>query len=384
MRTVLVTSICALALSLSPAAQTIDLELALSGAFATPPNTSKAVGNASLSFDPGSGQLKYDLIVSGMNATASHIQKAPPGSAGGIQVPLTNVGPNHFAGTATLSAPQVAAFFSGVWYINVHSSAFPPGEVRGQLVLPQALAAPTIDGSQATPAVSTPATGLGALQYNSSTKTISYDILVSGLLGSPTAAHLHGAPAGSPGPILFPLTSVGTGHYVGTSPPQSDANIAEIFRGNSYINVHTSFAPGGEARGQVGTGFLNSDTPGVGVANGGTQTMNLEPGATHAGELYLLLGSLSGTSPGLPAGSFVLPLNFDLYLNFTLSSPGTPPLSNSMGLIDPSGSATIQFSLPAGAPASLVGVRAHHAAVGIDLITGQVSFSSNPVSIDLL
>ena len=40
-----------------------------------------------------------------------------------------------------LDAPQVAAFLSGLFYINVHTASFPGGEVRGQ-VQPELAAVP--------------------------------------------------------------------------------------------------------------------------------------------------------------------------------------------------------------------------------------------------
>lgn len=38
-------------------------------------------------------------------------------------------------GSADLSAVQLQQILDGLWYINVHSYAFPPGEIRGQVEL---------------------------------------------------------------------------------------------------------------------------------------------------------------------------------------------------------------------------------------------------------
>ena len=39
------------------------------------------------------------------------------------------------AGNATLTAPQIADLTGGLWYWNVHSTGFPGGELRGNIVV---------------------------------------------------------------------------------------------------------------------------------------------------------------------------------------------------------------------------------------------------------
>ena len=70
---------------------------------------------------------------------------------------------------------------------------------------------------------------------------------------------------------------------------------------------------------------LLTEPPFVRVATGGDQEFRLDAGPAHAGALYLILGSASGTSPGTPAipPPLVWPLNFDPYFNYLLSNPNT-------------------------------------------------------------
>jgi hypothetical protein len=38
-----------------------------------------------------------------------------------------------FKGSATLTPEQAAQFLAGNWYINIHTPAYPGGELRGQV-----------------------------------------------------------------------------------------------------------------------------------------------------------------------------------------------------------------------------------------------------------
>ena len=96
---------------------------------------------------------------------------------------------------------------------------------------------------------------------------------------------------------------------------------------------------------------------------GGRATMRLSMGSTYGMEPYFLLGSISGTSPGLNALGLHLPLNMDGYTSFTLSHPNSPILMNSAGLLDPMGLAEATVWIPAVFGPGLAGLTLHHAAV---------------------
>ncbi|GJM44589.1 MAG: hypothetical protein DHS20C21_14310 [Gemmatimonadota bacterium] len=107
----------------------------------------------------------------------------------------------------------------------------------------------SIDGSQEVPANGSAGTGSAQFIVDTATNTIFYHITFSGLTGVETAAHVHGfAPPGANAGVLFglPLGSpkVGSATY-------AEAQEASILAGLTYVNIHSTFAGGGEIRGQV-------------------------------------------------------------------------------------------------------------------------------------
>jgi aldose sugar dehydrogenase len=105
----------------------------LNGAQETPPNNSTATGTATLLLSPDETTARVALNFSGLTSaqTNAHIHgPAAPGVAGNILFPLPNGSFSDFL--ISLSATDVQNLKSGQLYINVHSSNFLNGEIRGQ------------------------------------------------------------------------------------------------------------------------------------------------------------------------------------------------------------------------------------------------------------
>jgi hypothetical protein len=107
--------------------------------------------------------------------------------------------------------------------------------------------------------------GAGVAQYNDVTNIFTFlSIGGTGLRGNITNQHIHLGAAGVSGGVLLGLPapvfttagtdSAGTGAFsyfaqgLGTFPEASEA---ALLAGNTYINVHSSFDPTGEIRGQM-------------------------------------------------------------------------------------------------------------------------------------
>lgn len=112
----------------------------------------------------------------------------------------------------------------------------------------------TMDGSQEVPPVATTATGIGTFVLDTTAHTLSYSITFTGLTASATAAHIHNAPAGINGAVIFPLIGVPaatSGAFSRTLTGLTASQEADILAGNTYVNIHNSLHPGGEIRGQI-------------------------------------------------------------------------------------------------------------------------------------
>src|ERR1051325_9209645 len=112
----------------------------LTGSQETPPNSSTATGRATLllSHDEKSARvsLAFSRLLSGQTDAHIHGPATPGVSAPAIfPLPLGQV--SDFP--ITLTAAQVQALKNGLFYINVHSSNFPTGEIRGQFGLSSSL-----------------------------------------------------------------------------------------------------------------------------------------------------------------------------------------------------------------------------------------------------
>lgn len=115
---------------------TIDADL--SGLNEVPPNASPATGMSTGTYDDVTGLLTLHTMASGFVApiTAAHIHRAPAGVNGPVIVPLSGAtgGTSYMSNdTPTLSVSDGGLLLTGGLYVNIHSSTFPGGEVRGQL-----------------------------------------------------------------------------------------------------------------------------------------------------------------------------------------------------------------------------------------------------------
>jgi hypothetical protein len=127
---------------------------ALNAAGGVPPTNSTATGTVTLDFD-GESTVQYRIDVTALNGpTTAHIHSGATGATGPVRVTLFDA-----AGTGTPTTPVngelvedsftesdvqginfealIEELRNGSAYVDVHTSAFPDGEIRGQVRLRQ-------------------------------------------------------------------------------------------------------------------------------------------------------------------------------------------------------------------------------------------------------
>jgi hypothetical protein len=134
-----------------------------------------------------------------------------------------------------------------------------------------------LTGPNENPPVPSPATGTATVVYDDVAHTLGVDFTFQGLVGTTTVGHIHCCvdPPGTVGVATFPGTFPGfpaglqSGTYSGsidlTDPASYTANfltnfgggsaagaeaalVAGLLAGRAYLNIHSTFAPGGEIR----------------------------------------------------------------------------------------------------------------------------------------
>jgi Cu/Zn superoxide dismutase len=242
----------------------------------------------------------YFLSANGLSGaiTAAHFHGGPMGANGGVARTITdsfNGGTAFGIWTASDAEPLTREMreklATGGIYLNVHTMANAPGEIRGQVQTGSGWAlSARLDPSQQTHAVTSDARGTGTVTLTNAGAV--FNVSVDGLSGPIQAAHFHNGAAGSNGGVVRTITGdfdggTATGLWASTdAEPLTPALMGAMMRGELYFNVHTMANAPGEIRGQVmmtpGDGFsanLTSEQESHSVTQDahGTATFWLEP-----------------------------------------------------------------------------------------------------------
>ncbi|HVE57323.1 MAG TPA: CHRD domain-containing protein [Pyrinomonadaceae bacterium] len=110
----------------------------LNGAQEVPAVATTATGYARIVVNESTGQLTYTVVFNGLSSaqTLSHIHApAAIGASTGVAINFGTVGGTSgtISGTTTITPTQLSQLRAHLGYVNVHSSNFGGGEIRGQL-----------------------------------------------------------------------------------------------------------------------------------------------------------------------------------------------------------------------------------------------------------
>ncbi|MBL7815247.1 MAG: CHRD domain-containing protein [Saprospiraceae bacterium] len=225
----------------------------LSGANEVPAVSTKAKGLVTFTLEEDYKTLSVYGVFDSLSGavTGCHFHSGARGVNGGVVVNLISlVKGNVISGKVTITKDILAAINNFGIYMNVHTAANPGGEIRGQVNVETDLHfAAVMRGANEVPAVTTSGLGLGSFVLNYAYSRLEYRILVTGLSGNISAAHLHFGALGANGPVAYPLSF--SGNTLTGFVDVNSAFVDSLFSGKVYVNVHTAANPGGEIRSQL-------------------------------------------------------------------------------------------------------------------------------------
>ena len=257
----------------SASAQGAEFTFTLYGGNEMPPIASSATGTVTLEL--GDGEMTYHLQASGAAFTMAHIHNGLAGANGPVVaflLPVQDPPVTTVDVTGTISEADLLGEFAGNWeafatffladglYVNIHSTANPSGELRGQADprfcadLSGANEVPPNDSQGSGQVLLDATTGGAGVSFSASTES---DIV---------GGHIHVGAAGENGPVLAPILDSGMtfGQTVTDTLTILEADLAggpaegnvfgflqHIAVGEAYVNIHSTDEPAGEIRGQL-------------------------------------------------------------------------------------------------------------------------------------
>jgi hypothetical protein len=105
----------------------------------------------------------------------------------------------------------------------------------------------SLSGAEEVPPADPDGTGFARITLNHGQREVCWEITYAGI-ATPTAAHIHAAPAGANGPVEVPLSPINFGcKEVDRGLIKAIIQHPEMF----YVNVHNAAYPSGAIRGQL-------------------------------------------------------------------------------------------------------------------------------------
>jgi len=125
-------------ISIGAYAATINLKADLKASSEVPAKDSSGTGTLTATLDTDTNEFTYHIEFSGLTGpvVAAHFHgPAAEGTNAKPQLPI-KISPitSPIEGKATLTPEQAKDITDGKWYFNLHTSANPGGEIRGQIV----------------------------------------------------------------------------------------------------------------------------------------------------------------------------------------------------------------------------------------------------------
>jgi CHRD domain. len=212
--------------------------------------------------------LTYSFTVNNLQGTitGAHFHFLP---TSGVIHPITFTG-NTSSGTWTnIPDTLLKYFFTHQIYVNVHTTFAGGGEIRGILNSRQSGFQVWIDSTGEGSGSSALGSGYVLIKPGVSGASLDYRFTYAGLKAARTGSHFHARPSGA---VVHPITFTDSTSD-GTWSNVPDSILTLLLRGQIYVNIHSSAAPGGEIRGTpmlVGVLASYAQVQGTGSTGNGT------------------------------------------------------------------------------------------------------------------
>lgn len=106
----------------------------LKGSGEVPANPSTATGTSTLTYNNATKTFTDVTSYKGLMPSMGHIHKAAAGTNGPVVFPFIDLKSPITLNSPTLTDDQVDALFKDSMYVNLHTTKYPGGEIRGQLI----------------------------------------------------------------------------------------------------------------------------------------------------------------------------------------------------------------------------------------------------------
>ncbi len=299
---------------------TLDEQQAAAGAGTNSLHAGYAIGELTSAGTEFNLDVTHDIPAD--SAIDAHIHLGAPGVNGPVVFGL-NSPDSPISDTWAIDTLSLRDLLGGNYYVNIHTSAFPGGEIRGQIARQAIRWAFPLDSTEA--GTNSAATGFAVIELNADMNELSihaeHDVF------GVTDGHIHLGAIGVDGPVQFAFSSA-------TSPIDetwalTPADVDNLLAGDLYVNIHSYYFPAGEIRGQIDQGPIMMGFPitqdqanacaGTGSGASGYATVELKDG----GREMTVAGTHSVYSP-TDAHIHAAPVCTNGAVQFGFSSPLSP------------------------------------------------------------
>ncbi|MGB4960540.1 MAG: CHRD domain-containing protein, partial [Saprospiraceae bacterium] len=227
----------------------------LSGAKEIPMAITIAKGLSSVIYTANTNVMELNILASGLSGPIKgiHLHRGASNVSGSVVENLTTFVKGNTVIVKLKAGAYIEDLRAGNIYVNIHTDAFPGGEIRGQLAAVKGLHFDSfMTGDQEVPKVINSTLGMVMGEINSTLDKMSYRMLIDNPVSVITAAHIHKGKLNAAGGVIVDLGSHLKGNFASSdSIAVTSSLLSDFLSGNLYFNVHSPTYPAGEVRGQV-------------------------------------------------------------------------------------------------------------------------------------